>query len=186
MAVSRTGAPSSAVVSAGHVDFNPAVEQTAHSQQWPAQVAPRTTRISCDPRRFPKDLIYKLGYLGYSCPKQKWRPYMKRLVLTIALLACLPVLAQDRSTNIPAYSFTVYAMAGSYRISAFDDRLIVTSTSMQRIGEPASPSCLLKLAGSVEIGMNDVIIHADEADYHCSTVEVEPRGNVHVNFMPRQ
>src|SRR5215471_18681944 len=46
--VSCNGAPSNAVVSAGHVDFNPAAEQAEHSQQRPAQAAPRISWTRCD------------------------------------------------------------------------------------------------------------------------------------------
>jgi hypothetical protein len=110
---------------------------------------------------------------------------MKHLILTIALLACLPVFAQDQQRSVPGYNFYVYGKVGSYRITAFEDRLIVTATSMQRVGDLGNPACLFKLTGNVEIRTNDVIVQADEADYHCSTGEIEPRGNVHVNIVPR-
>jgi hypothetical protein len=110
---------------------------------------------------------------------------MKRLVLGIALLACLPVFAQDQQRSVPGYNFYVYGKVGSYRIIAFENRLTVTSTSMQRVGDIGSPGCLLKLTGDVEIRTNDVIVQADEADYHCATGEIEPRGNVHMKFVPQ-
>ena len=108
---------------------------------------------------------------------------MRRLAFSIALMACLPVFAQDRPQG---YNFTVYRMAGSYRINAFGGQLIVTSTSMQRVGDIDSPSCLLQLKGNVEIRTNNLIVQADEADYHCPNGEIEPRGNVHLKFVPQQ
>jgi hypothetical protein len=109
---------------------------------------------------------------------------MKRFVLSIALLACLPVFAQDQPKGAPGYDFTVFRTASGYRINVFDGQLIVTSTSMQRIGDLGSPSCLLQLK-DVEIRTNSVIVQADEADYQCSTGEIEPRGNVHLKVFPQ-
>ena len=39
-------------------------------------------------------------------------------------------------------------------------------------------ACLIRLTGNVEISSKGVTLQADEADYHCGTGEVEPRGNV--------
>ena len=61
--------------------------------------------------------------------------------------------------------------------SRFGDRLIITATSMQRMGEFESPSCIFQLKGNVEIATGSVIAQADEADYHCHTGEIEPHGN---------
>jgi lipopolysaccharide assembly outer membrane protein LptD (OstA) len=57
---------------------------------------------------------------------------------------------------------------------------------MQRIGDLGNPACLLHLNGNVEIRTSTAVVQADEADYHCDTGEVEPRGNVHMNFVPQQ
>jgi lipopolysaccharide assembly outer membrane protein LptD (OstA) len=105
---------------------------------------------------------------------------MKRLLLGIALTVCLPLFAQDRAQR---YEFTVYRMRGSYQITAFAGQLVVTATSMQRVGDVDSSACILQLRGNVEIRANNVTVQADEADYHCQTGEIEPRGNVHLKIV---
>ena len=111
---------------------------------------------------------------------------MKRL-LGIALIAGLPVFAQDQPKN-PKYQFTVYRKAGTYLINAFVDseQFTVTSTGLEVVSrDPAT--CLLRLTGGVEIRTKDVLLQADEADYHCGTNagDIEPRGNVHLRVLPQ-
>jgi lipopolysaccharide assembly outer membrane protein LptD (OstA) len=107
---------------------------------------------------------------------------MKRLVLGILLIACLPVFGQDQPKS-PNYQFTVYRKAGTYLIDAFVDaeHFTVTSNGLEVVSrDPAT--CLLRLTGGVEIRTKDVLLQADEADYHCGTGagDIEPRGNVHL------
>jgi hypothetical protein len=45
------------VVSAGHVDFNSALEQAAYFQERPAQAAPRISWIRCDALRLSRDRL---------------------------------------------------------------------------------------------------------------------------------
>ena len=114
---------------------------------------------------------------------------MKRLMLGIALLACLPVFAQDQPRGVPGNTFTVYRVRGGYRIKAFGDQVNVTSTNLEVV-DRTGPSCLLRLTGNVEVTTQDTVLQADEADYHCRSgeigYEIEPRGNVHLRIFPRQ
>jgi lipopolysaccharide assembly outer membrane protein LptD (OstA) len=98
---------------------------------------------------------------------------MKRLMLGIALLACLPVFAQD--IRVPAPDFTMYHNDGRYRMEAFQQQLTLTSNNLQWIDRNA---CLLRFSGDVEVTTKGVTLQADEADYHCGTGEIAPRGNV--------
>jgi lipopolysaccharide assembly outer membrane protein LptD (OstA) len=100
---------------------------------------------------------------------------MQRFILAIALLACLPVFAQDQSARVPRNDFTIYHVRGSYHIIGFEDQLSVTSTNLEGITHTL---CLLRLTGNVEVTTKGVALQADEADYHCGTGEIEPRGNV--------
>jgi len=100
---------------------------------------------------------------------------MKRLIVSIALLACLPVFAQDQSPRIPRNDFTIYRVKDSYHIVGFENQLSVTSTNLEWISHTP---CLLRLTGNVEMTTKGVTLQADEADYHCGTGEIEPRGNV--------
>jgi lipopolysaccharide assembly outer membrane protein LptD (OstA) len=114
---------------------------------------------------------------------------MKRLIFVIALLACLPVFAQDQSRSAPSIDSTIYRKAGTYRIEAtvriegVERQVIVTSAGLQWIDHSA---CLIRLTGNVEVATKGFVLQSDEADYHCSTGEIEPRGNVHMNFVPQQ
>ena len=112
---------------------------------------------------------------------------MKRLMLGIALIANLPVFAQDQPKS-PKYQFTVYRKAGSYLIDGFVDaeHFTVTSNGLETVSrDPAT--CLLRLTGRVEIRTKDVLVQADEADYHSGegAGDVEPRGNVHLRVLPQ-
>jgi hypothetical protein len=100
---------------------------------------------------------------------------MKRIILGIAVRAGLPVFAQDQLGRIPRNDFTVYRVNGGYHIIGFEDQLTVTSTNLEWISH--NP-CLLRLTGNVEVIAKGVTLQADEADYHCGTGEIEPRGNV--------
>jgi lipopolysaccharide assembly outer membrane protein LptD (OstA) len=101
---------------------------------------------------------------------------MKMLVLTIALLASLPIAGQDRPKS-PAVDSQIFRKAGRYRIetSTATDQVTISSDNLEWIDKNA---CLIRLTGSVEISTKGVTVQADEADYHCGTGEVEPRGNV--------
>src|SRR5262245_65809881 len=101
---------------------------------------------------------------------------MKRLMLGIALIANLPVFAQDQPKS-PKYQFTVYRRAGTYLIDAFVDaeHFTVTSNGLETVSrDPAT--CLLRLTGGVEVRTKDVLLQAYEVDYHCGTraVDMEP------------
>ena len=112
---------------------------------------------------------------------------MKRLIMVLTLLASLPLFAQDQSRS--NNTFTVYRKAGRYLIKAFGDQVTVTSTTLEVV-DRTGPSCLLRLAGNVEVTTRDAILQADEADYRCRSGEVgydiEPRGNVHLRVIPQQ
>jgi len=43
------------------------------------------------------------------------------------------------------------------------------------------------LTGGVEVRTKDVLLQADEADYHCGTGggDIEPRDNVHLRVFPQ-
>ena len=107
---------------------------------------------------------------------------MKRSLLIIALMACLPVFAQDQPKGAPSHDFWVYRVKGGYRITAFQDQLIVTAGNLEFVDRNV-PSCLLRLTGNVEVRTKGIILEADEADYHCNG-DIEPRGNVHFRAFP--
>jgi hypothetical protein len=112
---------------------------------------------------------------------------MKRLLLGVALVASPPMFAQDQPKS-PNYQFTVYRKAGTYLIDAFVDaeRFTVTSNGLEVVSrDPAT--CLLRLTGGVEVRTKDVLLQADEADYHCGTGagDIKPRGNVHLTVVPQ-
>ena len=110
---------------------------------------------------------------------------MKRLLLGIVMIGSLPVFAQDQPKS-PKYQFTVYRKAGSYHIDAYVDSepFKVTSNGLGVISrDPVS--CLLRLTGGVEVRTKDVLLQADEADYHCGG-DIEPRGNVHLSVFPQK
>jgi lipopolysaccharide assembly outer membrane protein LptD (OstA) len=100
---------------------------------------------------------------------------MKRLALTIALLACLPVFAQDQTRSVPRNDTTIYRIGGTYRVVGFENQLIITSTNLEWIDHNTG---LIRLTGKVEIRTKGTVLTADEADYHMGTGEIEPRGNV--------
>ena len=107
---------------------------------------------------------------------------MKRLLLCIALMACLPVFAQDQPRGGPGNEFWVYRVKGGYRITGFQDQLIVTASTLEYVDRNV-PSCLLRLTGNVEVRTKGTILEADEADFHCN---VEPSGNVRFRAFPQQ
>src|SRR5262245_54908968 len=114
---------------------------------------------------------------------------MKRLIFAIALMACVPLFGQDIPNNVPrrqlfpadrpTYSFFVFRTAAGYRITAFNDQITIIAMKMERVGNLSDSTCLLKLTGNVEVTVKGVRLEADEADYHCQSGEIEPRGNVH-------
>jgi hypothetical protein len=76
---------------------------------------------------------------GREIDEKKGGP-MKRLLLIIALMACLPVFAQDQPRGVPNHDFWVYRVKGGYRITAFQDQLIVTASSLEYVDRNV-PSC---------------------------------------------
>jgi hypothetical protein len=70
---------------------------------------------------------------------------MKRIMLGITLLACLPVFAQDQPRGVN--TFTVYRVAGGYRIKAFGDQVTVTSSVLEFV-DRTPVSCMLRLRGA--------------------------------------
>src|SRR5215831_5634192 len=108
---------------------------------------------------------------------------MKRLLLGIVLIASLPLFAQDQPKS-PKYQFTVYRKAGTYLINAFVDseEFNVTSNDLDVVSRDPG-TCLLRLTGGVEVRTKNVLLQADEADYHCGG-DIEPRGNVHLRVLP--
>lgn len=109
---------------------------------------------------------------------------MKRLLLGIVLIASVPLFAQDQPKS-PNYQFTVYRKAGTYLINAFvdSDQFTVTSNDLMVVDRDAA-TCLLRLTGGVQVRTRDVLLQADEADYHCGG-DIEPRGNVHLRVFPQ-
>ena len=101
---------------------------------------------------------------------------MKSLVLSVVLMASLPILGQDQSKRIPS-DFQIFRKAGHYQIESrtATDRFTAAANSLEWIDRTA---CLIRLTGDVEISTKGVTLQADEADYHCGTSEFEPRGNV--------
>jgi lipopolysaccharide assembly outer membrane protein LptD (OstA) len=55
-----------------------------------------------------------------------------------------------------------------------EDKVDIKAQSIERTGN------LWRLHGAVEIRISDVIVRADDADYHEDTGAIEPRGNVRV------
>ena len=112
---------------------------------------------------------------------------MKRLVLSIALLACLPVFAQDQGT--PSIDSRIYHRADGYRIEATvrlngsAQQVTVAAANLQWIDHNA---CVINLTGNVEVTAKGFVLQADEADYHCGTGDIEPRGNVHLKVLPER
>jgi len=109
--------------------------------------------------------------------------------LGIVLLLYLPAFAQDQSQSAPRIDSTIYRKAGGYRIEAnvrldgIVQQVIVTAANLQWIDHNA---CLINLTGNVEVTARGFVLQADEADYHCSTGEMEPRGNMHLKVLPQQ
>ena len=114
---------------------------------------------------------------------------MKRLMLGIALLACLPVFAQDQSRGTPSIDSRIYHKADGYRIEAtvrldgIAQQVTVTAANLQWIDHTP---CLINVTGNVEVTAKGFVLQSDEANYHCSTGEIEPRGNVHLKVLPQQ
>ena len=100
---------------------------------------------------------------------------MKRLLLLGALLACVPVFAQDQIRNSSRNDTTIYRVRGTYRVVGFENQLNITSTNLEWVDRNAG---LIRLTGNVEIRTKGIVMTADEADYHMGTGEIEPRGNV--------
>src|SRR5215475_5021561 len=98
---------------------------------------------------------------------------MKRLLLLGALLACVPVFAQDQTRSVPRNDITIYRIRGTYRVVGFEDQLTITSNNLEWIDRNAG---LIRLTGNVEIKTKGIVLTADEADYHMGTGEIEPRG----------
>jgi lipopolysaccharide assembly outer membrane protein LptD (OstA) len=97
---------------------------------------------------------------------------MKRVIFGFALIACLPVIAQDTPR-----SFQVFKITGGYRIVAEDGRFVNAIASTM---ESTGPLPVIRFKGNVDIKLVGVEIQADEVDYHWQTGECEPLGNVHV------
>ena len=103
---------------------------------------------------------------------------MKIVPLSIALVACLPVFAQDQ----PAITFRAFRTNTGVRVEGAlrDKALSGTATSIQ------SDNLLhvATLKGKVEITVNDTRMQAEEVDLHWDSGEIEFRGNV--RLMPSQ
>ena len=109
---------------------------------------------------------------------------MKLLALSIALVGCLPVFAQDQPKRLPGTEYTVFRTRIGYfaRGTLQGDPFSATTTSIQSDVDLH----LLRLKGNVEITIKGVIMQADEVDCHTDTGEIEPRGNVHLKAAPEQ
>lgn len=83
---------------------------------------------------------------------------MKRLFL--ALAACAVVLL-------------AFSQSGN---TAGKEDITLTAASINREGS------VVRLKGQARVETNEVLLSADEADYHTDTREVEARGNVRVKF----
>jgi lipopolysaccharide assembly outer membrane protein LptD (OstA) len=102
---------------------------------------------------------------------------MRRIVLGIALMACLPVFAQDQPTAVPVHGFKVFRTSGGYRVSMDDGREVnVLASSIEAV----NPVRVVRFKGDVEMKINGLELRADEVDYHWDTGEIEPLGNVHL------
>ena len=99
---------------------------------------------------------------------------MKFFTLGVALLTCLPVFPQDKSTR---HEYTLFRTRDGFRVvvdsgSGFE----VIAKSL----EDLKPLPAVRFKGGVEITLNRMELRADEVDYHWDTGEIEPFGNVHL------
>jgi lipopolysaccharide assembly outer membrane protein LptD (OstA) len=103
------------------------------------------------------------------------RPSM--LILCFMFLACT-LLAR---TN-PNASQRKLVSAG---YTAKSDGIVETGILALKGREIGTAASLTKCHGDCEITIHDVILSADELDFHPSTGEVEARGNVRVKVLPQ-
>jgi hypothetical protein len=108
---------------------------------------------------------------------------MKRILLGIALVACLPAFPQDQPTPAPPHHFTLYRLrtGDGWRVVTKEDgrQLDVIAKNIDS-KTPGSPSFMVRFTGDVEITIDGMKLRADQLDYHWVTGEIEPSGNVHL------
>jgi len=106
---------------------------------------------------------------------------MKRVVLGIALIACLPVFPQDQPTTAPTHTFRVYRVHRStgdeFHVVASDGRELA-AIAKNIDGKLAGRPEVVRFTGDVEITIDGLKLRADQLDYHWVTGEIEPLGNV--------
>jgi hypothetical protein len=109
---------------------------------------------------------------------------MKRTLLGIALVACLPVFPQDQPTNAPPHNFLLYQRRTSngngFRVVADDGREFVAIAKSCEALKPSIPPFVVRFKGDVEITIDGMKLRADQLDYNWVTGEIEPLGNVHL------
>ncbi len=106
---------------------------------------------------------------------------MKRVILGIALIACLPVFPQDQRAAAPGKSFRMFRLrTGGFRVIANDGRELAAIAESYEALKPSIPPFVVRFKGEVEITLNGMELRADQVDYHWDTGEMEPSGNVHL------
>jgi hypothetical protein len=128
---------------------------------------------------------------------------MKRVVLGIALIACLPVFPQNQPTTAPPptvkatlqgevfpqdqpaaappHSFLLYRLrTGGWRVTTREDGRELAAIAKNIDGKLAGRPEVVRFTGDVEITIDGMKLLADQLDYHWVTGEIEPLGNVHL------
>lgn len=100
-----------------------------------------------------------------------------RLILCFMFLACTTL----ARTN-PNASQRRLVSAG---YTATSDGIVESGILALKGREIAIVASLTKCHGDCEITIHDVILKADELDFHPNTGEVEARGNVRVKVLPQ-
>ena len=108
---------------------------------------------------------------------------MKRILLGIALIGCLPAFPQDQPTTAPPHTFRVYRLHRStgdeFHVVAGDGRELA-AIAQNIDGKLAGLPEVVRFTGDVEITIDGMKLRADQVDYHWVTGEIEPSGNVHL------
>jgi hypothetical protein len=147
------------------------------------------------------------GRLAYNSGAERNLAFMKILTSSLACLmclGCLPVLTQEIPIQklqlpTPAESVAAQVLAAEkkkYELGASTQQSLdkhqqdydrakasgpieVAGLEIQRDGST------IHLKGSAEIRTSDIVLQADEADYHVATGAIEARGNVRVRPISR-
>jgi hypothetical protein len=109
---------------------------------------------------------------------------MKRILLGIALIACLPVFPQDQPATAPPHHYTVYRHRGAdgwpdgWRVVTKEDGRDLAVIAKNIDGKLAGRPEVVRFTGDVEITIDGMKLRADQLDYNWVTGEIEPSGNV--------